>query len=78
MGMSPGAARRGGRHGLGGHDEPERDDDVGAAGADGAAAVVLRHQFAEGIREAALDAVPDHHAGAQGSIGEELLRLGRR
>lgn len=77
-GMSPGAARRGGRDFLGGHHEPEGYGDVGAPGADGAAGVVPGHQFAEGIRESALNPVAHHHAGAQGSVGEELPGLGGR
>ena len=77
-GMSPGAARRGGRNLLGGHDESQRDDDVGAPGADGAAAVGPGHELPERIREAALDPVAHHHAGAQRRFGEEMLRPGRR
>jgi len=77
-GMSPGPARRGGRNFLGGHDELQRDDDVGAPGADGAAAVGPAREFAERVREASLDPVPHDHAGAQGCAGEELLRPGDR
>jgi len=60
-----GAARRGRRDFLGCHDKGECDDDVGAAGADGAYAVGAFHELAEGIRQAALDPVPDHNAGAE-------------
>ena len=60
-----GAARRGRRDFLGRHDKGEGNDDVGAAGADGAYAVGAFHELAEGIRQAALDPVPDHNAGAE-------------
>jgi hypothetical protein len=60
-----GAARRGRRDFLGCHDKGECNGDVGAAGADGAYAVGAFHELAEGIRQAALDPVPDHNAGAE-------------
>ena len=38
----------------------------------------LPTQVAERIRQAALDPVSDHHAGAERGIGEELLRHRQR
>ena len=79
--MSPGrggglAAGRGRGDTLGGHHQGERDNNVRAAGADGAAVSGARHQHAQRVRESALDPVPDHHAGAGRGGRQELL--GRR
>ena len=77
-GPARGAAGRGGRHFLGGGHLRQRNDHVGAPGADGALAVGLAHQLAERIRQAALNAVSDHHPGAERGIRKELLRRRRR
>ena len=74
---APGAARRGRRHFLGRHYEGECDDDVGVAGADGAHAVGAFHELAKGIRQSAVDPVPDHNAGAERGAREELLGQGQ-
>lgn len=71
-------AGRGGWNFLGCHDELQGDGDVGAARADGAAAVGPPHKVTERVGEASVDPVPHHHSGAQGGVGEELLRLGDR
>lgn len=76
--MSPGAGRRGRGNFLGCHHQMPGDLDVGAAGADRAAAVGLRHKLAERVRQAARDPVPHHHAGAQGRLGQEPQRRGQR
>lgn len=73
---SGGAARRGGRDLFRGDHEGQRDHDVGAPGADGTTGVRLFHQFAQRVRQAALDPVPDHHPGAEWGRRKELL--GRR
>ena len=73
-GLHPrGAAGRGRGDFLGCHDEGECDDDVGAAGADGAQAVGALNEFAKRIREAAVDPVADHNARAERCAGKELL-----
>lgn len=71
------AARRCGRDLFCGHHEGQRDHDVGAPGADGASAVGLLHEFAQGVRQSALDPVPDDDAGAERGGGEELLGRGQ-
>lgn len=77
-GMSTGAARRGRRDCLGGHHQPEGNDDVGPPGPDGALPGGAGHQLAQGIRQAAINPVAHHHSGPQRGVGEELLRLGDR
>ena len=78
-GLHPwGAAGRGRRDLLGRHYKRERNDDVGVAGADSAGSVGASHELAEGIRQASLDPVPDHNAGAERGAGEELLGQGQR
>ncbi len=76
--MSPGAPRRGGGNPLGSHDKRQWDDDVVVPGTDRAISVGPVHELAERVRKATLDPIAHHHAGAQGHVGEEALRLGRR
>lgn len=66
-------ARRGGRDLFGGHHEGQRDYDVGVPGPHGAFGLGLSHQFAQGVRQAAFNPVPDHNAGAERGGREELL-----
>lgn len=73
-----GSAGRGWRDLLGSHYKREGDDDVGAAGADGAGAVGASYELAKGIRQASVDPVPDHNACAERGAGEELLGQGQR
>ena len=63
--LARGPPGRGWRHGLGGHHQDQRDHDVGPPGPHGAPAVGACHQLAQGVGHAALDAVPDHDAGAK-------------
>lgn len=74
--LARGAAWRWRRDLLGGHHQRELDYDVGVPGADGAAVLGARHQFAQGVRQPAGNPVPDHHAGAGLGGSQELL--GRR
>jgi hypothetical protein len=72
------AARRGRRDFLRGHDEGQRYHHVRAPGADGAVPVAPSNELAERVRQAVLNPVPDHDAGAKRSVGKELLLRGDR
>lgn len=58
---------------FGGHHERQRYVDVGAPGADRAPAIGPVHEFAERIRQPAVDPVPDHNTSTEGGAGQELL-----
>jgi hypothetical protein len=86
--MSPGAggvgraagraAGRGRGDLLGGHHQRKRDDNVGAARADGAPVVGAGHELTQGVGQTALDPVPDNHPGANIGGGKELVGQRRR
>ena len=79
LGSAPRAPpRRGRRDFLGGHHQPEGNDDVGPPGPYGALTGGAGHQLTQRIGQAARNPVAHHHPGPQRGIGEELLRLGDR